>query len=152
MDIVKLNKEDLPEVKTLWEELNQIHLEKSKYFKSYYSEFSFENRLHALYEKERIETFVLKDKDEKMGYCIASIENKKGEIDSIYVKPSAQKKGMGKLLMDEAMKWFHENGIQKVSVSIAVGNEAVLKFYRKYHFRERLITMELPPQEKDIKP
>lgn len=143
MEIIRLNKEDLPEIKDLWEELNQIHLEKSKHFKEYYLNFSFEKRFKVLYEKEVLETFLLKENDEKVGYCIVSVENGKGEIDSIYIKSSVQKKGLGGCLMDEAMKWFAEKEIQDVSVSIAVGNDSVLNFYRKYNFRERLLTMEL---------
>ena len=80
----------LDEIQELWEELNQLHLDKSPYFKHHYISFSYQARKESLIKcAERGKLFVLIAYHDsvKIGYCVASVVEDVGEIESIYIKP-----------------------------------------------------------------
>lgn len=136
----------LDEVQGLWEELNQIHLEKSVDFKNHYRTFTFQARKESLLrhgEKGKLLVIIAQRNDRKIGYCIASLADGAGEIDSIFVKPGCRKSAVGNSLMELALDWMQSNAAQKITVKVAVGNEAVFGFYAKYGFAPRLTELQI---------
>jgi diamine N-acetyltransferase len=80
--------EDLDLVKSLWEKLNQLHLESSLYFKDRYESMSWNNRKQSMIAKSKevhLEYAFDSMCDKIIGYCISSVEKdgKIGEIDFI---------------------------------------------------------------------
>jgi ribosomal protein S18 acetylase RimI-like enzyme len=78
------------DIEELWTELNQIHFEKSLDFKRRYKDFTFRQRKQSLLSRaSKGELFIAiaYDGDRRIGYCVSSVFDNIGEIDSIYVKP-----------------------------------------------------------------
>lgn len=152
MSFITGNENILDEIEELWEELNKLHLKKSPYFKSHYKKFTFAMRKEELktYAKKGILfVIVAKIKEEKIGYCISSIKDNIGEIDSIYVKPTYQKKYVGNMLIEKSLEWLNSKKPEKIITNVSIGNENVINFYSKYGFKPRLTQLER--KEKTLK-
>ena len=80
----------------------------------------------------------------EIGYCISTISTEgQGEVDSIFVVPSARNRGAGSALMAEAVQWFETNFVRIVSVDVAAGNDAAIAFYSRYGFSPRKVRLLL---------
>jgi GNAT superfamily N-acetyltransferase len=66
------------------------------------------------------------------GYCVASIQDEEGEIDAIFVDEKYRGKGIGSEFIKDCINWFNENGIKRIKVGVAHGNEATFQFYEKF--------------------
>ena len=140
------DKSFLSETKELWEELNQLHIEKSLYFQQHYNTFTFQARKQALLanaEKGKLLVVIAYYKDVKIGYCVASIVDDSGEIDSLYNKPEYRNRGIGNMLMEASLNWIKANSAKTISIAVSVGNEEVFGFYEKYGFKPRLTVLQL---------
>lgn len=140
-----INQIDL--IKPLWEKLKLHHGHLSAHFKERYVEFTFQERKAQLLNKSengtlRVEIVQDKNKNKFIGYCISSISNLEGEIDSIYLDEEYRSFGIGKELMEHALKWMDENKIEKKKIIVAAGNEDLLSFYEFYDFFPRHIILE----------
>ncbi|OOM74117.1 GNAT family N-acetyltransferase [Clostridium sp. BL-8] len=139
INIIEKDISEINMIKPLWEKLNLIHLNKSVYFKAKYKTFTFEERMKSIYEKAQkgsIKLEVLLDtaKDEYIGYCLCSIEDTFGEIESIFIEEQYRKLGLGDKLMNNALKWFESNGIVKIEINVVYANDEALPFYNKHGF------------------
>jgi len=140
------NESIIDEVEELWEELNQIHREKSPYFKNHYHSFTFQMRKEKLIsncEKGNLFIIIAKIKNKKIGYCIASVKENIGEIDSIYVQSKHRNKQIGKGLIEKSLNWLNSKNVEKIIVNISMGNEEVFDFYTQYGFKPRLTQLEM---------
>ena len=142
MKIIEVNRDEIDSIKTLWESLNAYHLAKSTRFKSHFSEFTFEKRMDALNRRDRLIVYVAEDKNENIGYCMASVDGLVGEIDSLFIKTERRNQGVGGKLMILVLKWLEKQNCKTIRVSIAEGNENTLDFYRRFGFTERLVVMQ----------
>lgn len=146
--IVKFNtisKTQLNLIKELWEKLNIIHLNDSNYFKDHYQTFTFEKRCEKfnLIDDNNIRIEIIEDRGKLLGYCISTIENGNGEIDSLFVEEQYRKYGYGSQLLENAVKWFKHNNCNKIVVSVAEGHESVFEFYKKHKFYPRFTYLYL---------
>ncbi len=144
----RLTTAELTVIKTLWEELNQIHLADSVYFKEHYVSFSFAERSADWFKlpEENFHLLVAETKDSvPVGYCISTIDadRKKGEIDSLFVSKEYRRKGIGELLIKKSMKWLNDKQCISIRLSVSYGHEKVLGFYQKLGFYPRSTTLEL---------
>lgn len=140
IDIDKINC-----LKSLWNELNNIHKQQSRYFKEHYKNFTFEDRFSKFfkYESNNIKIDVIKDKEKYVGYCISTIKDNYGELDSLFVASKYRKYGYGQKLGERSISWLKNNNCQKIVVSVAEGNESVLDFYKKLGFYPRMTKLQL---------
>jgi ribosomal protein S18 acetylase RimI-like enzyme len=139
----------LDDVRELWEELNQYHLVKSPYFKYHFANFTFQARKESLIEsaeKGKLFTLIAYHESEKVGYCIASVVNDIGEVDSIYVKPEYRETGIGNTLMEKSLDWINSSYAKNIIIKVAVGNEEAFGFYSKYGFAPRYVELQLVPK------
>lgn len=146
MEIIQLHRDRLEEIRPLWEALNQLHHDRSENFSSHFKGFTFEDRTHELMKKTELGLFAAGPEKGQgySGYCIAFVENGTGEIDSIYIAPDCQGKGLGQLLMDRALDWLDQWGCAKTRISVAQGNEQALAFYDQWGFKQRFVVLEKP--------
>lgn len=142
MNTKTITADAINEIETLWKSLNAHHLSRSTYFKEHFSKFTFSKRMAGLKKRDRLVAYVAEDNGENVGYCIATVDDLVGEIDSLFVKQSHRSKGVGKKLMSLSLKWLEQQNCETIRVSIAEGNENVLDFYRKFGFADRLIVMQ----------
>ncbi len=142
MKITRIEKENISQIRSLWEELNKHHGQYSTYSKDRFKSFTFQKRLEMFEHKESFAVFAAKDKSNIVGYCIASVEGNDGEIDSLYVNPQFRNKSIGDALLEEAEKWLNTKPIKTVYISVAEGNESVFNFYVKQGYHKSYTTFE----------
>ncbi len=58
-----------------------------------------------------------------------------GEVVSLYLRPEVFRRGFGTLLMEEALRFFRENGYQDCYLWVLRENERAQAFYRSLGFR-----------------
>lgn len=146
ISFVSGGEEFLDDIEGLWKELNELHTKKSPHFKNHYMTFTYQARKQALLscvEKGRLFVCVAYDKDIKVGYCVASVVDDIGEIDSIYIQPDYRKSHIGNTLMEKSLEWIKLNPVKKIIVKVAFGNEEVFGFYSKYGFAPRLTELQM---------
>lgn len=126
-------------MKPLWEQLNSVHFEKSIYFKSKYQKFTFEKRMEPILKKTKeniikLDMLLNNDNGNYIGYCLSSIEDTFGEIESIYIENQYRKLRLGDKLMKSALNWFESNGITNIAINVVYANDEALSFYEHYGF------------------
>ncbi|KOA19415.1 acetyltransferase (GNAT) family protein [Clostridium homopropionicum DSM 5847] len=126
-------------IQPLWEQLNLVHLDKSVYFKSKYEKFTFKQRIESINKKAqtgiiKLDMLLDKDTENYIGYCLSSIEDNLGEIESIYIENNYRKLGLGGKLMKSSLKWFKDHQVINISIGVAYGNDEALPFYRSFGF------------------
>jgi diamine N-acetyltransferase len=140
-----IDKKQLDRIQRLWEKLNEVHLNDSIHFKEHYSTFTFKERCLKFEgipdDNVRIET--VQDNESCIGYCISTINDTIGEIDSIFVESGFRKYGFGKRLVENSIQWLKMKKCQKIMVGVAAGHESVFKFYQKFDFYPRMTYLQL---------
>ncbi|MBU3113056.1 GNAT family N-acetyltransferase [Clostridium lacusfryxellense] len=137
--LVEKDIKELELIKPLWEQLNSVHIDKSIYFKNKYEQFTFGKRMEAVYEKSKkgiIKIAMLLDIDNEnyIGYCLSSIEDNLGSIESIYIESNYRKFRLGDKLMKNALNWFESNKTADITINVVYSNDEVLLFYECYGF------------------
>jgi len=143
MEIIEFDRSRLPEIEGLWRELNAHHAQHASNFKNYFETLTFESRIKQLQHKENLSLLVSSDSGEYVGYCIATTDKSKGEIDSIYVKAGHRGQKIGHQLITRAMDWLRLHHCSEIVLYVAEGDEEVLGFYEKYGFAKRYTIMEI---------
>ncbi|GCD10536.1 GNAT family N-acetyltransferase [Clostridium tagluense] len=137
--IVEKSIKELELIKPLWEQLNCVHFDKSIYFKSKFEKFTFDKRIKSIYEKAQTGTIKIdmlwnSETENYVGYCLSSINDNLGEIESIYIENDYRKFGLGGKLMESSLSWFKLNGITNIQIGVVYSNEEALPFYERYGF------------------
>lgn len=126
-------------IKPLWEKLNLIHFNNSVYFKSKYENFTFEKRMESINKRAengilKLHVILNKDTMEYVGYCLSSIEDNIGEIESIFIEEQYRGYKFGDRLMINALNWFQSNSITNIQINVVYANDKVIPFYQHYGF------------------
>jgi len=137
----------LDNIKELWEKLNSHHKARSKYFSQDYEKIVFQDRKEQLIKKIgngslRIDLAFDTVIDHAVGYCVSSISNGKGEIDSIFVDENFRSSGIGDNLMKRALRWMDINEIMNREVKLSAGNNDAIQFYSHYGFHPKHILLK----------
>ncbi len=143
--IQTMGKEDLPLLKPLWQKLNEIHFADSPHFKDFYANFTFEQRIVSFdtIESDNVLIQAVEYNEELFGYCISTITNDSGEIESLYLSEIVRGKGFGEKLCINALEWMKQRKCKKIEVSVSYGHDCVLGFYEKLGFYPRMIKLQL---------
>jgi ribosomal protein S18 acetylase RimI-like enzyme len=143
-EIYDIKKDKIEIIRSLWEKLNEIHLNDSIDFKEHYKTFTFEKRLKSLinHSDDNMKISIVNVDNNITGYCISVLENSNGEIESLCLSDEIQGHGIGKILVNNHISWMKEKKCEKIRVNVSCGHESVLGFYNKLGFKERLIVME----------
>ena len=146
---ILLNKSEIFRVEKLWENLNKIHLNDSKYFKEHFEKINFEQRINEFknIEDKYIRVEIVEYNKEIIGYCIATVKDNLGEIDSLYVEELHRRFGHGSKLVTNGVKWLQNNKCKKNAVGVAEGHESVFEFYKECNFYHRKTLLELKDKE-----
>lgn len=142
---VLLSKRDLATLKHLWQELNRIHLYDSVYFKEHFQAQTFEKRCADLLglEEDAIRIEAITRDGQYLGYCVSTIVNGTGEIESLFVDEAIRGTGWGKRLVEHAIAWFDTCACSKIIVGVSHGHESVFKFYKRFGFDPRVTILQL---------
>lgn len=152
LELKLICKSELNNIESLWKKLNALHYQDSRYFKHHYESFTFQERSTKFkdYDDDSIRIECLVDIDGKaQGYCISTIKDKVGEIDSLFIDEQARGCGKGKDLVENAISWMKSNDCIKIIVTVADGHESVFGFYQGIGFQPKLTTLELIDSSRD---
>jgi ribosomal-protein-alanine acetyltransferase len=83
------------------------------------------------------------------GFVVAHLIGAECEIENIVVNPQSQRRGLGKILLDELLKRVQQAGCDAVFLEVRESNRAARAFYEKCGFREvgRRVKYYAQPQE-----
>ncbi len=126
MKILKMTKEDLPQVLSLDQ-------------KSFISPWDKGQFLYELEENPYAFLFVAKEDDKVVGLIDFWITFEFGSINQIAVLPEYQKKGIGSSLLREAFKMMLEEGVYEVTLEVRIHNKQAISFYESHGFQTKLI-------------
>lgn len=142
MEIIELQVQEIGAIQQLWERLNATHYENSTWWKDHFKGQTFNKRMKGLIQLDKCAVFAAKDQADLVAYCIVSIKQSIGEIDSIFVNDEIRQTGVGQMLLQKAMNWVKGHGIEQIKVGIAEGNESVLTFYAKMGFQKHMTVLK----------
>ncbi len=140
-EIFDVSYNEIEVIKNLWEENRQYHESTSQYFRESYRYISFEERI-KVFENKTIKITVAKSDDGCIGYCISTIIDGQGEIESLHVDENNRGKGIGKKLVIKHMEWFKENNCRVIGVTVSQENESTIGFYKKLGFFPNTLYMQ----------
>ena len=97
---------------------------------------------------------IAKIDEEVIGVVMGGFDGRRGYVHHLAVDPEYQKKGYGKLLMDELIDRFQKKRIHKIHLFIEKRNEGVIAFYNKlgWEIRKDLVMMSFVPDKKLYNP
>ena len=83
------------------------------------------------------ELFLVAVQDDRVvGTALAGYDGHRGWINYLAVNPDHQRKGLGRMLMQEAERRLRELGCPKINVQIRRDNQEAIEFYRRIEFIE----------------
>lgn len=104
-----------------------------KMFENAFTSEALEKRAEFLDNPPHNKFFLTaKDNDKIVGVCRCVIQEKYNKVESLYVLPEFQGEGIGKLLLNEAFKFFDVTN--DIVVHVAVYNTQAIRFYEKFGF------------------
>lgn len=124
----------------LWMKLNEFHKERSLKFSDHFNRLTWEKRKSSLIEKAQQGNMLVecaKNKGVMIGYCVSSVVDGTGEVESIFIEKEFRGCGIGDTFMKRALKWMDAQNVARKVVSVAVGNEEAFGFYQRYGFYPR---------------
>lgn len=137
LNYYETDEKDLELIEPLWKKLIYHLQSKSTYFSLDYKSLIFEERREQLIkiaESGQLRLDIVTEGTEYMGYCVCSIVDGKGFIDSLFVDQQYRKRGIGNKLMERALNWMDIHSVSDIEILMSFGNDAALGFYEKYGF------------------
>lgn len=147
IDYIETGAEGIDQIRPLWEQLALHHKSTSTHFKEVYDHFTFEKRRADLLNKSRgglLRVDIAKDHDtgKNVGYCVSSMKENEGEIDSLFIDRDYRSAGIGSIFMERALAWMDGQHAIVKRVAVAAGNEGAFGFYEKFGFLPRQVILE----------
>lgn len=132
-------------IKNLWEKNRQYHESTSEYFKELYHSIKFDEKVKtfASLSKDMMKITVAKNDNEYIGYCISTVRDGKGEVESLHIDAKSRRKGIGQELMDKHIEWLRKKDCHIIGVTVSQENESTISFYKKLGFYPNTMYMQL---------
>jgi ribosomal protein S18 acetylase RimI-like enzyme len=141
--IIKAEEKHITDICKLWWEFIQFHVALDPTFETKDNSTSgFENEfLRFKMKSENSLVLVALEGKETIGYAIAEIMELQGSkikecgfINHLHVSEKYRRRGIGKKMYDEILKWLLEKNIKLVEVQLMAKNELARSFWKKYGF------------------
>jgi ribosomal protein S18 acetylase RimI-like enzyme len=96
----------------------------------------FEQAIHQAIESSKLcEIFVAKKMNDIIGFsCIIQTKAKYWYLGPFAVLPEYRRQGIGKILINNAIDFAHQNGGGTISIVTRWYNEAAIRFYKNLNF------------------
>lgn len=134
---------DLDRVVPLWLAIGEHHAALDRAFElNDAPEAEARELVRALLRDPDQAAFLYEEEGRVLGLCIVgaararavSRERERAEIGDLGVAPAHRRRGIGRRLVDEALAWTAQRGIERVSVRVAVANREGQAFWRALGF------------------
>ncbi len=138
IEVRRLQNQDINQVVELWKDLVKGHQKQESCFPKKVSTTNYKKLLKQSIGKKNACPLVAVKKDRIVGYLFLFYNLKKKEMRfrNFFVKPHYRKKGVGGMLVDEALVWAKKNKIQKIGFQVWHFNDRALNFWFKKGGRE----------------
>ncbi|MFW9901746.1 MAG: GNAT family N-acetyltransferase [Candidatus Thorarchaeota archaeon] len=129
----------------LWKELVDHHSKINSFFtRRKDGHVNFKTFITDLIKSKDAKIFIALEDNQIIGYTIAKIDlyppiyllEKYGSIYDMFVTLKYRRKGIGKRLWQEALKWFKQLGLERVELSIVPNNPESSFFWKKQGFQD----------------
>jgi len=150
--IIKAEEKHISDICRLWMEFIKYHKDldatiapgEEFFKKGLESTAGFEKEfLRPAMASEKRLVQVAVDGNLAVGYAVAEIQEcpnaeikQCGVINHLHVTPGHRRRGTGKKLYDEMIKWFHSNNISVVQLQLLAKNPLARTFWRKEGFAD----------------
>jgi ribosomal protein S18 acetylase RimI-like enzyme len=132
---------DLDALVELWLEVARHHQDLDPYFRLR-SDARGEARRLLARELDDPDAAAWLAGDPPRGFCIVRVDRappiheevERAEITDLGVRPSARRAGVGRRLVEAALAWTRERGVERVEIRVAVGNAEGQAFWRALGF------------------
>ena len=144
MKIRKATKKDLDGILELAELMLDFHYGLDPYYKIY-SKYEDPREFYSEHlQKKNVRYVVAEDSNGNLvGFASASITSiprtkapKIGTLIANFVRKEYRGKGIGTKLLKERMKWFKENNVKYVEMSVDVRNKKAIALWKKNGFKD----------------
>jgi ribosomal protein S18 acetylase RimI-like enzyme len=134
---------DLDRVAAMWTSITQHHESLDPLFRMRPdADGELRELLRALMRDRDVGVFVFERKGDIGGICIVRIdhappillETERAEITDLGVRPDLRRRGIGRLLLGEALAWVKMSGVKRVEVQVASANAEGQRFWRSQGF------------------
>ncbi|WP_432401056.1 GNAT family N-acetyltransferase [Wukongibacter sp. M2B1] len=144
-EIFDISYDEVEVIKNLWEKNRQYHENTSEYFKESYRYINFDNRIKAfsIFNRDRLKITVVKDKGKYVGYCISTIVDGKGELESLHVDQNSRGEGIGQKLVTKHIEWMRDKNCKVIGVTVSQENKPTINFYKKFDLYPNTLYMQL---------
>ncbi len=145
LKICELPAADIDAIAPLWDKLRAHQQVRSPHFPQHYARRTWKARRAELIDKGKLHIDILRDTVQAttVGYCVSTVStDRHGMLESIYIEPAYRRTGAGDKLMKKALDWMDAQHALTKTLTVGVGNEEVLKFYARYGFHPKHITVE----------
>ena len=90
-----------------------------------------------------------KVKENVIAVIMGGFDGRRGYVHHLAVDPIYQRKGYGKMIMDELISQFRKSGVHKIHLFIERDNQDAVNFYKNlgWQIRDDLIMMSFVPDE-----
>ena len=92
---------------------------------------AYEKLLSVEGDNVRYGAFTATDGVDLTGFVIARQVLEICDIDSIVVAQGARRRGVGRALFDEVLRWAAGGGAQRVQLEVRAGNATAIRFYER---------------------
>lgn len=89
---------------------------------------------YAAFLDSGIRGWVSVDENGILGFLLARWAADEMEILNLAVSPVSRRKGLGTLLLREALAWAQQNGVAKLHLEVRASNYAARQFYEAHRF------------------
>ena len=94
--------------------------------------------------KSKNEYWVVAEKENKiLGFGSAEIKGKEGKLILLYIKKDFRRKGLGRKLTNERIKWLKKKGVKTISAGMLINNKASRNNLESIGFKPTSIRLEL---------
>ncbi len=134
------------------EAIASLHLEMMKMHRQFGKMFEIKKTSKQIAEdwfkkvprRKKNKLLVAEIDEEVVGYLWAKLKKRPsiykdvdwGEIADLYVSKNHRRKGIGKKLVTEILKWFKEKKIKTIDLYVASDNEVANKVWKYFKFKE----------------
>ncbi|GAB7087719.1 GNAT family N-acetyltransferase [Marinifilum fragile] len=144
IDYIDIEPQEISLIKEVWICNKEFHEEIDENFTSQYASLDFETRMNAIVESgKNLKISIAKKNNRICAYCISSIENCKGEIESLHVLESERGNGIGKKLTQMHLEWLKSKKCKEIGLYVASCNENTIAFYKELGLLPNLTYMQL---------
>lgn len=132
-------------IKGLWENNRQYHEHGSEYFGELYRLINFDQRIKAFssFNEDTLKITVAKNGNEYVGYCMSTVIDGRGELESLHVDEAYRGNRIGKKLVNKHIEWLKEKNCKVIGVTVSQENQSTIGFYKSLGLYPNTIYMQL---------